>query len=131
MPALPCHHGAWRPLLVRIAADSSDRTNFGGPRLGRRGEERLRLSRALLLCASFTRSIYWLKMKACPSGIHTAVLIGFVLSPQWLVAEDWPQWRGPSSQGISAETGLPVHWSAKENVAWKATLVGFGASSPI
>src|SRR5262249_58899530 len=48
-----------------------------------------------------------------------------------LSAGDWPQWRGPSSQGISAETGLPSRWSAHENVAWKAALAGFGASSPI
>ena len=48
-----------------------------------------------------------------------------------LAAEDWPQWRGPSSQGISAEKGLPVRWGKKDNVAWKATLAGFGASSPI
>jgi outer membrane protein assembly factor BamB len=30
-----------------------------------------------------------------------------------LVAENWPHWRGPSRNGVSAETGLPVSWSAK------------------
>ena len=34
----------------------------------------------------------------------------------------WPQWRGPASQGISAETKLPVEWSASKNLAWKAAL---------
>jgi outer membrane protein assembly factor BamB len=29
-----------------------------------------------------------------------------------LVASDWPQWRGPSHNGVSGETGLPVTWSA-------------------
>jgi outer membrane protein assembly factor BamB len=48
-----------------------------------------------------------------------------------LLAGDWPQWRGPHSQGISVETGLPVRWSRTENIAWKASLAGFGASSPI
>ena len=47
------------------------------------------------------------------------------------VAEDWPQWRGPSSQGISAEAKLPLQWSASKNVAWKAALAGTGTSSPI
>jgi outer membrane protein assembly factor BamB len=47
------------------------------------------------------------------------------------VAENWPQWRGPSSLGISNEPKLPVAWSAKENIAWKARLAGFGASSPV
>ena len=55
----------------------------------------------------------------------------FLIAVWSVSAQDWPQWRGPSSQGISTETGLPVEWSAKENVAWKATLAGFGASSPI
>ncbi len=49
----------------------------------------------------------------------------------FLWAEDWPQWRGPGSQGTSAETGLPTHWSSTKNVAWKASLAGTGASSPI
>ena len=25
-------------------------------------------------------------------------------------AEDWPQWRGPSMNGISNEKDLPLHW---------------------
>ncbi len=48
-----------------------------------------------------------------------------------LAAADWPQWRGPSSLGVSGETGLPQRWSATENMLWKAGLAGFGASSPI
>jgi outer membrane protein assembly factor BamB len=32
---------------------------------------------------------------------------------------------------VTPETGLPVQWSDKENVAWKATIRGFGISSPI
>ncbi|MBX5495400.1 MAG: PQQ-like beta-propeller repeat protein [Bryobacteraceae bacterium] len=44
---------------------------------------------------------------------------------------DWPQWRGPGSQGVSTETGLPAHWGPEKNVAWKALLAGTGASSPI
>ena len=33
-------------------------------------------------------------------------------------AENWPQWRGPSLNGTSGETGLPTIWSDTENVAW-------------
>lgn len=64
----------------------------------------------------------------CSRGILGAALL---LASFHLAAEDWPQWRGPSGLGISAETGLPERWSATENVAWKATLAGFGASSPV
>ncbi len=46
-------------------------------------------------------------------------------------AEDWPNWRGPLSSGVSPEAGLPATWSASENIAWKAALAGVGVSSPI
>jgi outer membrane protein assembly factor BamB len=48
-----------------------------------------------------------------------------------LVAADWRQFRGEGGRGTSAETGLPVKWSAEENIVWKTALPGFGASSPI
>ena len=50
-------------------------------------------------------------------------------------AEDWPQFRGPTGQGISAERDLPLTWNAKtgENIAWRAVLPknDSGYSSPI
>jgi outer membrane protein assembly factor BamB len=46
-------------------------------------------------------------------------------------AENWPQWRGPDGNGISAEKNLPVKWSATENVRWKTPLAGAGVSAPI
>jgi len=46
-------------------------------------------------------------------------------------AENWPQWRGLSNSGISENAELPVHWSAEENIQWKAPLEGLGVSSPI
>jgi outer membrane protein assembly factor BamB len=47
-----------------------------------------------------------------------------------VAAENWPQWRGPQGQGISAETNLPTEWAADKNVAWK-TALPHGYSSPI
>jgi len=44
---------------------------------------------------------------------------------------NWPQWRGPAGQGVSAETDLPSEWSTTENVAWKTAIPGRGHSSPI
>lgn len=29
------------------------------------------------------------------------------------MAQHWPHWRGPSHDGVSTETGLPVEWSAE------------------
>ena len=45
-------------------------------------------------------------------------------------AENWPQWRGPLSNGHSPEKGLPDRWSP-DTVAWKARLLGLGVSSPV
>jgi outer membrane protein assembly factor BamB len=46
-------------------------------------------------------------------------------------AGDWPQWRGPQSDGTSDERGLPVKWSPTENVAWKVELPEPGNSTPV
>jgi outer membrane protein assembly factor BamB len=54
-----------------------------------------------------------------------------VLVSSGLTAENWPQWRGPSSHGVSPEAGLPATWSTSQNVAWRAALAGLGTSSPI
>lgn len=45
--------------------------------------------------------------------------------------EDWPQFRGPTGQGLSKARDLPVSWSDTENVAWKTPIPGKGWSSPI
>ncbi len=29
--------------------------------------------------------------------------------------EDWPQFRGPTAQGHSSGTGLPLEWTTKES----------------
>ena len=29
-----------------------------------------------------------------------------------IFADNWPHWRGPSHNGVSTETGLPVTWGA-------------------
>jgi outer membrane protein assembly factor BamB len=46
-------------------------------------------------------------------------------------AEDWPQFRGPTGQGHSAESGLPLEWSESRNVKWKTPVSGLGWSSPV
>ena len=46
-------------------------------------------------------------------------------------AENWPQWRGPSANGISGETNLPVTWTTTENITWKLSLPEWSGSTPI
>ena len=46
-------------------------------------------------------------------------------------ADNWPQWRGPSLNGASAEKNLPVKWSATENIAWKLPVPSRSGATPI
>src|SRR5580765_1031331 len=48
-----------------------------------------------------------------------------------VAAEDWPQFRGPTGQGVSTESELPVEWSESHNVRWKVEVPGAGWSSPV
>ena len=57
-------------------------------------------------------------------------LVFFLLSP-FVIAENWPQWRGPTYNGVSAERGLPVEWGEGKNVAWKLELPGGSSATPV
>jgi outer membrane protein assembly factor BamB len=43
----------------------------------------------------------------------------------------WPSWRGPTRNGVSDETNLPVKWSKTENIAWQLAMPAFSGSTPI
>ena len=45
--------------------------------------------------------------------------------------DNWPQWRGPDQNGVSAATELPTTWSLTENIVWKTALPSWSASTPI
>ena len=60
----------------------------------------------------------------------------FLLVSTGLDASDpnlnWPQWRGPHSNGTSTTAkDLPVTWSQTENVAWRVKLPSWSAATPI
>lgn len=59
-----------------------------------------------------------------------ALCLAFVLTTL-VHADDWPFFRGPTTQGISSDKGLPLAWGATQNVVWKVDLPGPGTSSPI
>lgn len=60
--------------------------------------------------------------------LFVPALIGLVSA---VPADPWPEWRGPTRNGISTETDLPIAWSAERNIAWKTPLPGRSASTPI
>ena len=61
--------------------------------------------------------------------MRLVVLLFFM--PCLLLSENWPNWRGPSGDGISLEKGIPVKWSPTENIAWRVAIPGKGHSSPV
>jgi outer membrane protein assembly factor BamB len=65
-----------------------------------------------------------------PGPIVPVVLLAFVCSAAEPAAENWPQWRGPGGQGVSAETSVPTEWQPDRNIAWKVPLPP-GHSSPV
>lgn len=45
--------------------------------------------------------------------------------------ENWPDFRGPSQQGIVNSIKIPLRWSETENIVWKTAIPGQGWSSPV
>ena len=61
----------------------------------------------------------------------TPLLAALALAFTAHAADDWPQFRGPTGQGISDAKGVPVEWSDTQHVAWKVEVPGKGWSSPV
>lgn len=53
------------------------------------------------------------------------------LAPAAAPAEDWPHWRGPTHDGVSAEVGLPVAWDTENGVVWKTPMPAWSGATPI
>jgi outer membrane protein assembly factor BamB len=72
-------------------------------------------------------------MSHCWGTLSIALLV--TLSPCHLVtlshAGDVPQFRGVGGLGVADARGLPLTWSDKENLRWKAELPGRGLSGPV
>ncbi len=60
-----------------------------------------------------------------------AVLLAVTAAGDVAEAENWPAWRGPTGDGVSTETNLPVEWDTERNIAWKLPLPARSGSTPI
>jgi len=70
------------------------------------------MKKLILLCLPFTAALAF----AAPSKFDRT---------------DWPAWRGLHGNGhATAVDGLPLKWSATQNVVWKAPIPGKGHSTP-
>src|SRR5687767_3028357 len=64
-------------------------------------------------------------------GWTVAAVSLLYLGSERLMAEDWPQFRGPNCTGVSpSRKPLPQEFSATKNVLWTASL-GDGIGSPV
>src|SRR5205807_1052114 len=52
------------------------------------------------------------------------LVVGLIAASNGARGEEWPRFRGPTGQGLTSETGLPIVWSGKDgkNVVWKRPL---------
>jgi outer membrane protein assembly factor BamB len=90
-------------------------------------------------CQLFTTNTLRHAERACgdqepvmPRHSSQHLLIAIVwLIPAVTFAGDWSRFRGPNGSAVSDDAATPVHWSATENIVWRTTLPGPGASSPI
>ena len=70
-------------------------------------------------------------MKANRYLFSFALLISTISIVSYSHAADWPQWRGPSRDGISKETGLLKEWpEGGPKLLWKASSIGNGYATP-
>ncbi|MBT6919429.1 MAG: PQQ-like beta-propeller repeat protein, partial [Planctomycetaceae bacterium] len=42
----------------------------------------------------------------------------------------WPNWRGPTRNGVATGSGYALSWSPDANIKWRVPLPGLGASTP-
>ena len=59
----------------------------------------------------------------------SALFLIVIVSPG--LAENWPQWRGPTGDGHSAGKGFPTEWGPDNNLVWKLKMPGRGESTPV
>src|SRR5215207_1495161 len=46
-------------------------------------------------------------------------------------AEQWPQFRGPNGQAVTASKELPDQWAKDQHVAWSVEVPGVAWSQPV
>jgi len=61
--------------------------------------------------------------------LHALCVVGLISSTA--AADNWPNWRGPTNNGLCAEKNLPTQWSTTKNVVWKLPLPGPAGSTPV
>ena len=59
------------------------------------------------------------------------LILSLIVSAGTLLSANWPAWRGPNGDGVSAEKNLPIKWSPTQNIAWKLALPQWSGATPV
>jgi outer membrane protein assembly factor BamB len=59
------------------------------------------------------------------------LLVAFFCAAASTGNDNWPQFRGPTGDGISDSKNVPTTWSETENIRWKTAIHDRGWSSPV
>jgi outer membrane protein assembly factor BamB len=70
-----------------------------------------------------------IRTTCCLTLAVAAALLLF--SPLSAEPANWPQWRGPSANGVATGATPPLEWSESRNIRWKVPVPGRGSGSPI
>jgi outer membrane protein assembly factor BamB len=130
----------WKKLLSRLGIASLKGIQNAGnvvhfQLIGLSALEYMTLDRLIqsdLLWCYFTNSSLFSPVHHTPMFSRLSVGLGLLACTLTIfAAEDWPEFRGPTGQGISHAHNVPVTWSASNNIAWKTATLGSGWSSPV
>ena len=60
-----------------------------------------------------------------------AILLAALVFRPAIADDSWPQFRGPSGQGVAGTCSVPDHFSQKNDMRWRTEIEGKGWSSPV
>lgn len=76
--------------------------------------------------------VFWRSRVRICNGFQFIVAAVLVVAfSNFSEGDDWPEFRGPSGQGLAPATDVPLTWSDSQHVAWKQAIEGKGWSSPV
>jgi outer membrane protein assembly factor BamB len=84
-----------------------------------------------LHCYNFLDVRRRLKTVSCMRISPRAIVLMGLAFAHITVSGNWPNWRGPTSNGSTTDNGGPIKWDRTNNVAWRVALPEAGNSSPI
>ncbi len=63
--------------------------------------------------------------------MHSSGVVSAAVKSDAAASKNWPQWRGPSGNGVAPYANPPLEWSESKNIHWKVKLPGRGHSTPV